>query len=270
MGSVNWEKAWQDKIELESRSNAFWTKFTPKEHSNKISIHDEFHSKLIDKLILDENDRVLDLGCGSGTITVLISKLVNRVTAVDMSDIMLNNLKNSISLENIDNINILNSDIEDISIDLVDSHDVVLASRSLMGVYDIKNTLLNINEIAKKYVFIVIFGRKNWGLEKKFFKTVGRHYPDFPPYDYLFNLLISLKIYPNIENFNLSCSRQYDDIDDAFNRMKWRKDLLTPEEITKIKPFLEKHLIKNENTGKLESNLDKSDIILMWWKKETI
>jgi hypothetical protein len=146
-------------------------------------------------------------------------------------------------------------------------YDVVLASRSFMGIHEIKEVILNIQEIAKKYVFLVVFGRNNWMLEKKFYDSNGKRYPDFAPYDYLFNLLISLGIYPNVENFDLVGNRKYDDIEDAFIRMKWKMNELSEDEIEKIRPFLKENLSKNEEDGMFENPIDKADIVLMWWKK---
>jgi SAM-dependent methyltransferase len=244
--NVDWEKAWQNELGSKRKEKKHWTKSTPKIHFEKIAIKDEYHEKLIPKLILDKNDKVLDLGCGEGAVTTLIAEKVNKVTGLDSSKMMLDLLKQRCEHDNINNIDIVNMRIEDATVDSVGIHDVVIASRSFIGIYDLEEVINNIQRIAKKYVFLIVFGRRNWPLEKKFFKSIGKKYPDFPPYDYLFNLLVNLNIYPNIENFDLVGNRKYDDMDDAYIRMKWKMDLLTDEEKKKIKPFLEENLFKNE------------------------
>jgi ubiquinone/menaquinone biosynthesis C-methylase UbiE len=40
-----------------------------------------------------KNDVVLDVGCGTGLITVEIAKLVKSVTGIDISEVMINNAK---------------------------------------------------------------------------------------------------------------------------------------------------------------------------------
>ena len=263
---VNWEKAWADEVGPMKRQKK-WTKDTPKIHFEKIAIKDEFHEKLIPKLILNKEDTVLDLGSGEGAVTTLVAEKVKSVTALDSSPMMLDMLKQRIEHYNIDNIDIVEMDIEDATLETVGKYDIILASRSFMGIHEINDTILNIQKIAKKYVFLVVFGRNNWMLEKKFYKSINKVYPDFAPYDYLFNLLISLGIYPNVENFDLVGNRKYDDIEDAFIRMKWKMNELSEDEIEKIRPFLEENLSKNEEDGMLENPIDKADIVLMWWKK---
>ncbi|MDR0901121.1 MAG: methyltransferase domain-containing protein [Methanobrevibacter sp.] len=263
---VDWEKAWADEVGPIKREKK-WTKDTPKIHFEKIAIKYEFHEKLIQKLILDKNDTVLDLGSGEGAVTSLIAEKVKSVTALDSSSMMLDLLQQRIDSSNIDNIDIVEMDIEDATVDNVGSYDVVVASRSFMGIHEIKDTIIHINEIANKYVFLIVFGRNNWILEKKFFKSIGKKYPDFAPYNYLFNLLVSLGIYPNIENFDLVGNKTYDDLEDAYVRMKWKMEELTEEEIEKIKPFIKENLHKNPEDGKYENPTDKADFVLMWWKK---
>jgi len=263
---IDWEKAWAKEVGPIKRQKK-WTKKTPKIHFDKIAIKDEFHDKLIPKLILDKKDKVLDLGSGEGAVTSLIAENVKSVTALDSSSMMLDMLKARIEHYNINNIDITEMDIEDATIDTVGEYDVTIASRSFMGIHEIKNTIINIQEITKKYVFLVVFGRNNWILEKKFYKSINKEYPDFAPYDYLFKLLISLGIYPNVENFDLEGNRKYDDIEDAFIRMKWNMNELSKEEIEKIRPFLKENLTKNEEDGMLENSLDKADLVLIWWKK---
>jgi len=263
----DWEKAWINELGPKKEEKKHWDKDTHPVHFQKIAVKDEYHEKLIPKLMLDNEDTVLDLGSGEGAVTSLIAEKVAKVTALDSSPMMLELLRQRCEYDKINNIDIVEMDIEDATIDNVGHYDVVVASRSFMGIYDLKNVICNINEIANKYVFLIVFGRNNWMLEKKFYKSINKKYLDFAPYDYLFNLLISLGIYPNIENFDLVGNRKYDDIEDAFVRMKWKMDQLSEEEIDKIRPFIKENLTKNDKDGMLENPIDKADLVLLWWKK---
>lgn len=264
---LDWGKAWINELGSKQKKKKHWNKDTHPVHFQKIAVKDEYHEKLIPKLLLDSKDTVLDLGSGEGAVTSLIAEKVAKITAIDSSPMMLELLRQRCEHDKIDNINIVEMDIEDSNVDTVGHYDVIVASRSFMGIYDLKDVICNINEIANKYVFLIVFGRNNWMLEKKFYKSINKKYPDFAPYDYLFNLLISLGIYPNIENFDLVGNRKYDDIEDAFIRMKWKMNQLSEDEIAKIRPFLKENLTKNEKDGMLENPADKADLVLMWWKK---
>nr|WP_302579125.1 class I SAM-dependent methyltransferase [Methanobrevibacter arboriphilus] len=269
LNADDWENAWKNELGEEIKKKKFWTKDTPKIHFEKIAVKDEYHEKLMEKLVLDETDTVIDLGCGEGAVTTLIAEKVSKVLGIDSSPMMLDLLQQRIDHDNIKNIETKKMKIEDVSIESVGKFDVVLASRSFMGIHDIKDVLINSNEIANKYVFLAVFGRRNWRIEKKFYEEIGKDYPDFAPHDYIFNMLINLGIYPNIEHFDLKGNRKYDDIEDAFIRMKWKMNNLSEEEVDKIKPFLEENLKLNKEDGKLENPLDKSDLVLIWWSKDS-
>ena len=145
---------------------------------------------------------------------------------------------------------------------------MVLASRSLNGIIPIKETLETMNKIANKYVFITLFGPNNWKIENEFLEYIGKTPHEFPGYNYLFNILFNMGIYANIEKLNIKAYREYDSIDDAMDNGKFRLDLLSDEEKTKLKEYLGRILKKDPETGKLYNIKDKADWILIWWKKE--
>jgi ubiquinone/menaquinone biosynthesis C-methylase UbiE len=216
---------------------------------------------------ISKEDTVLDLGCGEGSITIPLAKKAKKITAVDSSKRMLEILESKYIDQSINNINIIEEDLEDVTLDEVGKHDIVLLSRSINGIYKIKETLANIKDIANKYVYITIFGPNNWKFEKDFYDLIGKEDHGFAPYNYLFNILISMKIYPNVENLEIKSNRTYESIDDAIANGKWNLDSFTEQEKNQLYDYLKKNLAKNEN-GKLENPDDKSDWILIWWKNK--
>ena len=68
-------------------------------------------------LILNENDTVLDLGCGEWSITVPLSKKVKKVIALDSSVKMLECLEKRVNTQNISNIECILKPIEEIKYD---------------------------------------------------------------------------------------------------------------------------------------------------------
>ncbi len=158
--------------------------------------------------------------------------------------------------------------LEDITYEDVGAHDIVLASRSLNGIIPIKETLKTIDRIATKYVFITLFGPENWKIEGEFNEYIGRENKHFPGHNYLFNILLNMEIYANIERLDIRAYREYDNIEEAMDNGKFRLDLLNDEEKDKLKEYLEKILTKNPKTGKLYNKKDKADWILIWWKKD--
>lgn len=215
---------------------------------------------------ISKEDSVLDLGCGEGSITIPIAKKAKKVTAIDSSKRMLEILESKCKNQSINNVKIIEEDLEDVTLEKVGKHDIVLLSRSINGIYKIKETLTHINNIANKYVYITIFGPNNWKFEKNFYNLIGKEDHGFAPYNYLFNILINMKIYPNVKNLEIKTNRTYESIDDAIVNGKWNLNNFTEKEKDQLHDYLKKNLTKNEN-GKLEHPDDKSDWILIWWKK---
>ena len=60
--------------------------------------------------LIDENSVVLDLGCGKGTFTLPLSKIVKRVDALDISVQMIDYLNNKIESEKITNVRTIQED----------------------------------------------------------------------------------------------------------------------------------------------------------------
>ena len=260
---VDWVKFWGER--LENKINKDWDKAAPGFY--KRTRKDDYQDALFDKLILDKNDTVLDVGCGEGSITIPIAKKVKKVIGVDSSPKMLEYLEKR-SIENdVENIETILKPIEEITYEDIGDVDVVVCSRSLNGIIPIDKTLEELNKIANKYVFITIFGPENKKIEKDFENEIGIKTEDFPDYNYFFNIMFNLGIYANIERFDLNNYREYDSIDEAAGNGKFRTDLYNDNEKELLKEYLKRVLTYNEETEKYYNVKDKADWILIWWKQ---
>lgn len=263
--NINWVEFWQEKLLEKKDKNKDWDKAA--KSFNKRAKRDDYHEALFNNLILDENDVVLDLGCGEGSITIPLSKKVKKVIGVDSSVKMLEILNEKCEKENITNVETILMPIEDISYEEIGEVDVVLASRSLNGIIPIEETLKIINKIANKYVFITLFGPDNWKIENEFFKYIGQKQKSFPGHNYLFNILYNMGIYTNVTHLDIEEYREYNNIEEAMDNGKFRIDLMDDVQKEKLKEYLKKILKKDSKTGKLYNTLDKPDWVLLWWKK---
>ncbi|WP_409201063.1 class I SAM-dependent methyltransferase [Methanobrevibacter sp. DSM 116169] len=262
---VDWVYFWKNALENKKDKDKDWNEAAP--HFNKRAKKDSYLDFLFSKLILSNNDTVLDLGCGEGTVTIPIAKKVKSVTGLDSAYKMLEILEENSKKEGISNINTILTDVEDISKDKLGSYDIIVASRSLNGIIPIDEILFKINEIASKYVFITVFGPENWKIEKEFKKEIGLYEESFPEYNYFFNILFNMGIYPNIERFNNAKYREYNTIEEAMDNGKFRLDLLDDNQKEDLRKYLKKILKKDPKSGKLYNEKDKADWILIWWEK---
>lgn len=259
---IDWEGFWAEK--LSNKKDKDWDKAAAGFY--KRTRKDDYQTVLFNKLILDENDTVLDVGCGEGSVTIPIAKRVKKVIGLDSSSKMLEYLKKRSGENNITNIETILKPIEEISYKEIGDVDVVICSRSLNGIIPIKAVLSELNKIANKYVFITIFGPENKKIEKDFDKELGIKTEDFPDYNYFFNILFNMGIYANVERFDLNNYREYDSIEEAMDNGKFRLDLYTDEEKELLKEYL-KRILSFEHE-KYFNVKDKADWIMVWWKKE--
>ena len=260
---VDWLGFWAERLENKKMKN--WDEAAPGFY--KRTKKDDYNNALFDMLILDENDTVLDVGCGEGSITIPIAKKVKKVIGIDSSTKMLEYLEKRAKENNVDNIETILKPIEDIRYEEIGDVDVVVCSRSLNAIIPIDEVLMELDKIANKYVFITIFGPENKKIEKDFDKEIGRQTEDFPDYNYFFNILFNLGIYPNIQRFDLNNYREYDSIDEAMDNGKFRLDLYNSEEKELLRNYLERILDYDEETKKYYNVKDKADWIMVWWKK---
>ena len=99
---IDWAYFWEKKVEAKENIEKDWNEVAPK--FGTYAVCGGYHKEFISKLILNKEDTVLDLGCGNGIITIPIAKEVKSVTAVDLSDKMLEILNKKAKEENINNI----------------------------------------------------------------------------------------------------------------------------------------------------------------------
>ena len=260
---IDWAKFWAEK--LRTKKDKDWDKAAPGFYRR--TKKEDYNKALFDKLILDENDTVLDVGCGEGSITIPLAKKVKKVIGIDSSVKMLEFLQKRAEDHKITNIESQLMEIEDITYEKIGDVDIVVCSRSLNGIIPIEEVLTELNKIANKYVFITIFGPENKKIEKDLEKVIDIKTEDFPDYNYFFNILFNMGIYANIERFDLNNYREYDSIDDAMDNGKFRLDLYSDDEKEKLKEYLKRILTYDEKQNKYYNIKDKADWIMIWWKK---
>lgn len=260
---IDWAYFWEKKVEAKDDIKKDWDKEASR--FGKYAVCGGYNNELLSKLKLDKEDTVLDLGCGEGSITIPLSKQVKSVIGVDLSENMLELLNKNAQKENINNIKTMKGDLSKITINDVGAHDIVIASRSINRVLNIQELIANLNEIANKYVFITIYGANNWKIEKEFYESIDKEYPEFPTHRYLFNALLDMGISPNVENLTLTNHREYENLDDFFKRRNWNLNDLTDSEKEEAIEFVKNSLEINEN-GNLFNKEDIVDWVLIWWK----
>ncbi len=262
---IDWEQVWQKSLKKGLKKEKNWDSIA--KDFGKWLENDDYPDVLLNHMRISSEDTVLDIGCAEGTVTRKIAKKAKSVTGLDKSKLMLEELNKHAEEENIDNIKTIQMDITEMDYGDIGDYDIVLASRCLNGIYNIRNTLLTLNEIANKYVYITLFGSSSHEYKREKAKIAGKEFKAGTDYSVMFMLLKSLGIEANILQLECENLKEYADIDEAIQRSMWKLGELEEENKIALENYFKEIFVKNDR-GNWVNPKDKTDLVLIWWKKE--
>jgi len=220
---------------------------------------------------LDPDYTVLDVGAGTGRLSVPIAKIAKQVTAVDQSSGMLSYLQDNMAEEGLSNYKAIQKRWEDVEIGVdIEPHDVVVASHSL-GMFDLQEALAKMNAAAKKRVYIFTAAGK-WFFDD-FEEELWERIYDRPPrrhggfrsdYMLLYNILHDMGIFANVEIKDAEHVQRYESLDEAVERWKARREIPAENESI-LREYLAKNL-EDDNGGSLVFRR-RTKSAMIWWDK---
>jgi SAM-dependent methyltransferase len=253
-GIINWNELWKA-----THAGGFH------HHGKDLAAHWDSRARLFNKRVMKNRERansqvailgltpaetVLDVGAGTGRLALPMSRQAKSITALDQSAGMLTCLQENMAAEGIGNIRCIQKSWQDVALDELEPHDVVLSSNSL-GVYDLKEALSKMDALARRAVYIFTFsdGKRDDGL-RKFLKESGegkkggghgRH--EVGPADYLvmYNLLADMGILADIKMMTWQSDEHYASLDEAV--AEWKEMHEVPDEKDQmLREFLSQRL----------------------------
>lgn len=263
ISKIDWESVWQKSIKKGLKKEKDWDSIA--KDFGKWLENDDYPDILMEHMRISPNDTVLDIGCGEGTITRKIAKKAKEVTGIDKSELMLEELEKNSKLEHINNIKTIQMDINEMDYSTIGDYDIVLASRCLNGIWNIKETLETLNEIADKYVYITVFGSSTKEYKKEKAEIAGKPFKEGTDYIVLALILKSMGIEANIIQLECKNLKEYSDFDEAIQRSIWRLGELEEENKIALENYFREIFVKNER-GNWVNPKDKTDLVLIWWK----
>ena len=262
---LDWECIWQKSLKKGFKKEKDWDKIATE--YGKWLENDDYPDVLLNEMKLSSNDTVLDIGCAEGTITRKIAKKAMSITGIDKSKLMLEELNRKAADEGLSNVKTIQKDINDLTYGSIGDYDIVLASRCLNGIYNIKDTLITLNEIANKYVYITVFGSSTHKYKKEKAEIAGKPFKAGTDHMVLVMLLRSLGIEANVLQLECEKLKEYHSIEEAIERSIWRLGELEEENRIALENYFKDIFVKNER-GNWVNPKDKTDLVLIWWKKD--
>ena len=264
-GIINWNELWKmmrSGRRREGSSGSSWDgrarKFNERALRNR-----ERTEKQLANLELKPDYTVLDVGCGTGRLSIPIAKQVASVTAVDQSTGMLACLQENMENEGVTNITSINKRWEDVELGVdLEQHDVVLSCNSL-GVPDIQEAITKMDAASKRYVYLISSAGR-W-MDGDMEAILGRRGRSRGMMDYIFycNLLHEMKIYTNVNIQDTEYEQHYESLDEAVNRWNEMHDVPEDKEDA-LREHLSKILVEDNGTLSYKR---KSKNATIWWQK---
>lgn len=218
------------------------------------------------EIILPETEdceTFLDVGSGCGTLSIPLAESGKKVTAMDSSKAMIQDLEDEIKKRSINNIFPLQAAWGEIDIK---PHDVILCANVPGLLRDSNGFLKKSNNLAEKAVFLIVGADPN--ADKFYYKEL---YPllfnkEFLPKKGFVDIYTSLNnigIFANVKIIEYNFDQPFKDIDEALAFWKEYIPLTTDAYDKILKTFLEKKL-ERKKEGLIARFRKKSAII--WWR----
>lgn len=267
MSLINWDALWKFNLATAYRNRlgktSYWNKRAVGFNENTVLMEKLTKSQLERMSLLPENT-VLEIGAGTGRLTIPMARLVKHVTAVEPSPIMISLLESNSKKQEVYNITPLNCSCEDLdTINIIKSHEVVVASFSLF-MTDIKAALKKLNSLATKRVHLFLSASK-WISDELQEIIYGETLPFLcGDYIYVYNILHDLGILANVEIWDHQSTQSYDDLDAAVTQFMENYRILSSKEDT-LRNYLRERLV--EENGKLWLRRNRK-VAMVWWTKQ--
>lgn len=128
-----------------SRESAFWDRIAPAYAASPIKDMEAYEATLArTRAYLEKTHEVLEVGCGTGSTAVRLAPCVARITASDISEIMLEIGSGRARDAGVDNVEFAQAALPDPSLE-TGSYDAVLAFNTLHLVPDLPAVLRNLH-----------------------------------------------------------------------------------------------------------------------------
>lgn len=259
--SLDWSSIRQTLLETSHRTKlynvSYWDKEVNSVNKNmgKLSGLTEYQVKA---LPISPEVNVLDVGAGTGRLTLPIAKQVRHVTALEPSKNMLSVLQDNARQQQVFNIDYLNEPLENVG--TAAQYDLVVASFSLF-MFDLEKSLLKLDKLASKGVYLFM-SASPWideGIQTAVYGTSSL-WSDFI---LTYNILHDAGIVANVETCTYTFEECYPTLTDAAEAFIQKYSLPT-EKRSNLTEYLRVNLA-SEYGGYYYKRKMKAATI--WWTK---
>jgi SAM-dependent methyltransferase len=140
-------------------------------------------------------DTVLDIGAGTGRWAVPLARRARRVTALDPSPSMLEELRATLGALDLTNVDIVEGAWP---LTTVEAHDVTLCSHAMYGSPDLETFVRRMVEVTRRRCYLLIRAPTADGVMAEAATRVWGQPNDSPNFVVAYNVLLELGLRPNV------------------------------------------------------------------------
>jgi SAM-dependent methyltransferase len=198
---------------------------------------------------LSPGDRVLDVGCGPGTLAIPLARRVGSVTALDTSEGMLGVLKRRAGEEKLGNVRCVNRFWREAEpgVDIDEEYDVVVASNciNLLGArespssggrvrvdWDLEDALRRLSHVSKR-VYVTMPVTDFIAEDTAAFVSLGKTYHPAPTNIHVHNVMYQAGLKPSVSYF-FRYNRGDRAVEKYVDSLNWMLSL-SPEERERVR-----------------------------------
>ncbi|MGD6852046.1 MAG: class I SAM-dependent methyltransferase [Candidatus Bathyarchaeia archaeon] len=258
-GVVDWLQLRQNLLlstqRIELYNPSYWDKEATVVNENMVQWA-ELTEKQLKMLPLSSEDRVLDVGAGTGRMTLPMAKRAKQVTALESSQKMLAILRENAQKQHIHNIGYINESLEQLNVN--NSYDWVVASFSLF-MYNIESALAKMNGLASRGVYLFLSASPWMDIELQ--KAVNEGLNVWSDFIFIYNILYDNGIPANVEIWDYQLKQNFADLESAVSKLS-QTYRIPASNTDKLRGYLKTKIV--EENGKLFYNRERKAATI-WW-----
>jgi SAM-dependent methyltransferase len=258
---VDWINIRQNMLETAHRLKLYNVNYWDKEAcavNKNVSNLTELTSHQVKLLPLSSEVTVLDVGAGTGRMTLQVAKHAKHVTALEPSPNMLTVLQENMAKQQIPNITCINQTLEEM--ESTESYDLVVASFSLF-MLNLKTALLKLDKLSTKAVYLFM-SASPWveeGLQSAIYGDVNL----CSDFILTYNILHDLGVVANVDIHPYMSTQTYSNLEEATSLFSDRY-CLPSEKRVEVAQYINARLVKEKNQLVYKRKMKAATI---WWKK---
>ena len=206
----------------------------------------------LDLAAVRPGERVLDMGCGAGSLAIPLAQAGHGVVAADFSPRMIDALEEGVARYGLETLvtPLLVAWDEDWAAAGIEakSVDVAIASRSI-ATSDLEAALVKLDRAARRRCCITLVATASPRYDTHIMNAIGASVTNSRDYVYAFNILVGLGINPEVRYIDSPRRDTFDSLDDGVADFARMLEGGNENRLAALRSYVAEHMVDNPNAG---------------------